>query len=106
MKFFRVLILSVGLLVAQNTCPKGYSIEPVPAMAAVATWVVVARSVSLLVNTVPNPLWEVGSLLVGPQDLASRYALGGIFAGTVATCAALGVYKVLTSKVVKRQLVR
>lgn len=97
MKFFPILILSMGLLVTQNTCPNDCSIEPVPAVAAVITWVAVAPTLSHFINTVPNPLWEVGSLLVGPRDLASRCALGGIIAGTVATGAAVIVYNLFKS---------
>lgn len=97
MKFFPIFVLSIGLLVTQNTCPKNCSIEPIPAVAAVITWVAIVPPLSRVINTVPNPLWEVGSLLVGPRDLASRYALGGIVAGTIGTCAAVIVYNLFKS---------
>ncbi len=94
MKLISIFVLSIGLLTASNTRP----IEVLPAAAAVATWIVVAPTVSLFVNTVPNPLQEIGCMLVDPRDLASRYAMGGIVGGSVGTYAALAVYKALASK--------
>ena len=94
MKLLSILILSTGLLATQNTRTE----EAVPTLAAIATWAIVAPSVSLLVNTVPNPLWIVGCMLVSPNDWASRYALGGIVGGTVGTLAATAVYKALKSQ--------
>lgn len=94
MKLLSILILSIGLLAAQNMRAD----EAVPTIAAIATWAVVAPTVSLLVNTVPNPLWIVGYMLVDPRDGASRSAMGGIVGGTVGTLAAVVVYKALKSQ--------
>lgn len=90
-KIVSICIFYFGLATVQSTRP----LELLPTTAALATWAVVSPSVSLLVNTVPNPLWIVGCLLVNPTDGASRYAMGGIVGGTVGTCAAFAVYKML-----------
>lgn len=94
MKIVSTLLVSIGLLTAQTI----RSEEAAPTLAAIATWVVVAPTVSLLVNTVPNPLWIIGCMLVDPRDGASRYAMGGIVGGTVGTLAAVAVYKTLKSQ--------
>lgn len=57
---------------------------------AAAAWVAVAPAVSFFVNTTPA-FWPTGEFLCG-NDLPSRYALGGIVGGTVATLAALYIY--------------
>lgn len=93
MKIFYILLLSFGLLSTQTT----NTVEIAPLAAAVATWAVVAPSVSLLVNIYSNPLWLVGCLLVNPNDWASRDALGGIVGGTAGTLAAVATYNSLKS---------
>jgi phosphotransferase system glucose/maltose/N-acetylglucosamine-specific IIC component len=60
---------------------------------AAVTWAAIAPTVSLIVNTTPI-FFSVGELLLG-RDYASRYALGGIIGGTVATYVAAKVYRVL-----------
>lgn len=94
MKILSILMLSAGLLTTQPT----HTEEMVPTLASIVTWAIVAPTVSLLVNTVPNPLWIVGCMLVDPRNGASRYAMGGIVGGTMGTLAAVAVHKALKSQ--------
>jgi uncharacterized membrane protein len=84
---YMIIFLTLLCSISFTTKP----IEPLASVASIVTWAIVSPVISLLTNTVPNPLWSVGYKLVG-RSWPSRYALGGIVRGTVGTLAAVAVY--------------
>lgn len=89
------LFLAFSLLVASTATITYTAPKPVAYAAAGATWLIASPTASLLLNTSPTA-WTIGYWLLG-NDLASRYALGGIVGGTVGTLAAVYVFKKLSN---------